>query len=238
MRRTPQSEDENNPAMPAVAATNTADDGGVDADEHHAFEADGGYEMVDAAAADAAQGQENVPVRDEGLVSFKGKADPYHYSSAAKPTHGVARHAPAERPAPLAPVSANTPRRPAPPPPPKMSVLEAATKAVGPSATRKKSRRANVVLNGKSYTQMGRCGKGGSAEVFRVQAENGEVYALKKVRLAGADPAAIAGYKGEIDLLRKLQDTPRVIRLLDYMVDEEKLCLYVVSRTDPAIARC
>ena len=26
-----------------------------------------------------------------------------------------------------------------------------------------------------------------------------------------------------------------MIRLLDYMVDEEKLCLYVVSRTDPVI---
>jgi serine/threonine-protein kinase TTK/MPS1 len=156
------------------------------------------------------------------------KGNPDHY---VKPyaSYSASRQAERERAAPLAPVSANTPHRPAPPPPPKMSVLEAATKAVGSSATRKKSRRANVVINGKTYTQMGRCGKGGSAEVFRVQAENGEVYALKKVRLAGADPAAIAGYKGEIDLLRKLQDTPRVIRLLDYMLDEEKLCLYVVG---------
>jgi serine/threonine-protein kinase TTK/MPS1 len=225
MKRTPQSEDENNPAAPAVAALSMADSG-LDADEPHEFEGEAAYEMVDTPADDAARDQENVPVRDEGLIALKSKVD--HYS-AAKAAHGAARNA-AVRPAPLAPVSANTPHRPAPPPPPKMSVLEAATKAVGPSATRKKSRRANVVLNGKTYTQMGRCGKGGSAEVFRVQAENGEMYALKKVRLAGADPAAIAGYKGEIDLLRRLQDTPRVIRLLDYMVDEEKLCLYVVSR--------
>jgi serine/threonine-protein kinase TTK/MPS1 len=226
MKRTPQSEDENNPAASAVAAASMADDD-LDGNEPHEFEGDGAYDMVDAPADDAARDQENVQVHDEGLIALKSKVD--HYS-AAKAVHGVARHHAADRPAPLAPVSSNTPHRPAPPPPPKMSVLEAATKAVGPSATRKKSRRAIVVVNGKTYTQMGRCGKGGSAEVFRVQAENGEMYALKKVRLAGADPAAIAGYKGEIDLLRKLQDTPRVIRLLDYMVDEEKLCLYVVSR--------
>jgi hypothetical protein len=232
MRRTPQSEDENNAAATTAAAPNAADDGAADAGEHYAYEEHDAYDMADA-ATDAAQDQENVPVRDEGLVSLKHKADHYHhYVSTA-----AARLPPAERPAPLAPANANTPRRSAPPPPPKMSVLEAATKAVGPSATRKKSRRANVVLNGKTYTQMGRCGKGGSAEVFRVQAENGEVYALKKVRLAGADPAAIAGYKGEIDLLRKLQDTPRVIRLLDYMVDEEKMCLYVVSRSGTVARR-
>lgn len=132
--------------------------------------------------------------------------------------------------APLLPVSANTPLRPAPPPPPKMSVLEAATKAAGASATRKKTRtRSAFVINGKSYQPLERCGKGGSAEVWRVQAENGKVFALKRVRLHGQDPAAIQGYKGEIDLLSKMKGNPRVVELFDYAIDEEKEVLYVVS---------
>ena len=136
-----------------------------------------------------------------------------------------------EKPVPLAQMSANTPHRPAPPPPPpKMSMLEAATKAAGASTTRKKTRRpAHFVLNGKSYSQMEKCGKGGSAEVYRVQAENGKMFALKRVKLDNADPNAVAGYKGEIDLLKKLQDASRVVRLYDYSIDEEKQALYVVS---------
>jgi serine/threonine-protein kinase TTK/MPS1 len=131
---------------------------------------------------------------------------------------------------PLAQMSANTPHRPAPPPPPKMSMLEAATKAAGASTTRKKVRRqAHFVMNGKTYTQLERCGKGGSGDVYRVQAENGKPFALKRVRLDGVDPVAIAGYKAEIDLLRKLSDTDRVVRLYDYTVDEEKQVLLVVS---------
>jgi serine/threonine-protein kinase TTK/MPS1 len=131
--------------------------------------------------------------------------------------------------APLAQVLANTPLRPAPPPPPKMSVLEAATKAAGASATRKKSsRRPPFIINGKSFQPLERCGKGGSAEVWRVQAENGKVFALKRVRLQGQDPAAIQGYKGEIDLLNKLKGNPRVVELFDYAVDDDKGVLYVV----------
>jgi serine/threonine-protein kinase TTK/MPS1 len=111
-----------------------------------------------------------------------------------------------------------------------MSMLEAATNAAGASTTRKKTRRpAHFVLNGKNYSQMEKCGKGGSAEVYRVQAENGKMFALKRVKLDNADPNAVAGYKGEIDLLKKLQDASRVVRLYDYSIDEEKQALYVVS---------
>lgn len=135
-----------------------------------------------------------------------------------------------DKPIALAQMSANTPHRAAPAPPPKMSIIEAATKAAGASTTKKKTRRpANFMLNGKSYTQMEKCGRGGSGEVFRVQAENGKTFALKKVRLSGADEHTIAGYKGEIDLLKKLYDVPRVVHLYDYTLDEEKQMLYVVS---------
>jgi serine/threonine-protein kinase TTK/MPS1 len=136
----------------------------------------------------------------------------------------------AEKPVPLAQISANTPRRPAPPPPPpKMSVLETATAAAGASTTKTKRRRGHFVVNGKMYQQIGqRLGKGGSSDVYQVMAENSRMFALKKVKLAGADQAAIMGYKGEIELLKKLKDEDRVVQLFDYQVDEEKECLYVV----------
>jgi serine/threonine-protein kinase TTK/MPS1 len=135
-----------------------------------------------------------------------------------------------EKPVALAPLSSNTPHRPAPPPPPKMSVLEAATRAAGASTTKRKPKKfTTFMLNGKAFTQYERCGKGGSAEVFKVLAENGKPFALKKVKLAGADPMAIAGYKGEISILEKLRDVSRVVRLYDWVLEDAKEMLYVVS---------
>ena len=59
-------------------------------------------------------------------------------------------------------------------------------------------------------------------------AENYKIFALKRVSLEDADMASIAGYKGEIDLLRKLENEDRVIRLYDYEVNEEKQSLSVM----------
>lgn len=64
--------------------------------------------------------------------------------------------------------------------------------------------------------------------MYQVMAENSKMFALKRVKLEGADEAAIAGYKGEIELLKKLENVDRVVRLIDYQIDEEKQCLYVV----------
>jgi serine/threonine-protein kinase TTK/MPS1 len=135
-----------------------------------------------------------------------------------------------EKPMPLQPVSANTPRRPAPPPPPKMSVLETATAAAGAATTKTRERRKRSVLtvNGKHYSQMDRIGRGGSSAVYRVMAENFRSFALKRVKLEDADEAAVRGYKGEIDLLRKLNDVDRVVRLYDWEVDENRQILSVV----------
>ncbi|KAF2099476.1 kinase-like protein [Rhizodiscina lignyota] len=135
-----------------------------------------------------------------------------------------------EKPIPLAQVSANTPMRPAPPPPPppKMSILETATAVAGAGATKQKRRRGHMTVNGKTYTQLDKIGKGGSGQVYRVMAENGKLLALKRVKLDEADEAAILGYKGEIELLKKLQSEARVIDLYDWQVDEEKQCLSVL----------
>lgn len=133
------------------------------------------------------------------------------------------------KPVPLASVSVNTPLRPAPPPPPRMSVLETATSAAGASTVKQKKRRRAFMVNGKPYQEIGRIGKGGSSDVYRVMAENGKLFALKRVKLEDADENAVRGYKGEIELLRKLEGVERVVRLFDWEVDEERQILSVVS---------
>jgi serine/threonine-protein kinase TTK/MPS1 len=130
---------------------------------------------------------------------------------------------------PLAPRSQNTPRRAAPPPP-KMSVLETATATAGAATTsHANKKRNNIRVNGKIFTRMEIVGRGGSSKVWRVMAENGKVFALKRVSLEDADENAVRGYKGEIDLLKKLEGNDRVVRLLDYEMNDEKQTLSVVS---------
>ncbi|UNI14987.1 Dual-specificity kinase [Purpureocillium takamizusanense] len=128
---------------------------------------------------------------------------------------------------PLAAITNNTPHRPAPPPPPKMSVLEAATSTAGAAATttQAKQRRNVLRVNGKCYTRLDCLGRGGSAKVYRVTAENGNMFALKRVSLENADETTIKGYKGEIDLLGKLSSVDRVIKLFDHEMNSEKQVL-------------
>ncbi|KAI9374775.1 kinase-like domain-containing protein [Aspergillus egyptiacus] len=124
--------------------------------------------------------------------------------------------------------SNNTPHRPAPPPP-KMSVLETAT-ATGGAATASQSRkkRNQVSINHKPFTRLDCIGRGGSSRVYRVMAENYKIFALKRVNLEDVDPTTLAGYKGEIDLLKKLENIDRVVRLFDWELNSEKHTLSVL----------
>jgi serine/threonine-protein kinase TTK/MPS1 len=133
---------------------------------------------------------------------------------------------------PLAPRSQNTPRRPAPPPP-KMSILDAATSTAGAATTTQAGAKKNrLKVNGKQFTRLDCIGRGGSSRVYRVMAENSQFFALKRVSLEDADEMAVAGFKGEIDLLQKLKGVERVIRLWDYELNEAKGTLSVVSNPD------
>ena len=131
------------------------------------------------------------------------------------------------RPA-LAPRSQNTPMRP-PPPPPKMTVLETATAPAGSaSASQARKKRNYISVNGKLFTRMDCIGRGGSSKVYRVMAENFKVFALKRVTLEDQDDAAIRGYKGEIDLLKRLENVDRVVRLFDWELNHERQTLSVL----------
>lgn len=131
---------------------------------------------------------------------------------------------------PLASMARNTPLRHAPPPPPKMSVLEAATATAGAATTTQAKQRRNILrVNGVAYTRLDCLGRGGSGKVYRVAAENGKMFALKRVSLENADDNTIKGYLGEIDLLKKLGEVERVIKLFDCEMNTEKQILTLVS---------
>ena len=119
--------------------------------------------------------------------------------------------------------------RDTPPPPPKMSVLETATSNAGAAATTQAKQRRNVLrVNGKVYTRLDCIGRGGSAKVYRVSAENGHMFALKRVSLENTDDIVLRGFRGEIDLLTKLNGVERVINLFDHELNSEKKVLYLV----------
>lgn len=128
----------------------------------------------------------------------------------------------------LAARSQNTPHRPAPAPP-KMTVLETATAPAGAaSASQARKKRNYISVNGKLFTRMDCIGRGGSSKVYRVMAENYKVFALKRVTLEDQDELAIRGYKGEIDLLQKLETVDRVVRLFDWEINLERQTLSVL----------
>lgn len=130
----------------------------------------------------------------------------------------------------LGSLSNNTPRRAVPLPPPKMSILDAATSTAGAATTSQAARRRNYMkINGKCYTRIDCIGRGGSGKVYRVAADNGHMFALKRVSIENADENTVIGYKGEIDLLKKLTKVERVITLFDYEMNEEKKVLSLVS---------
>ena len=128
----------------------------------------------------------------------------------------------------LGAISSNTPHRAAPAPPPKMSVIDTATTTAGASVTKSKKKRSHIVINGKIFTQMGKLGAGGSSVVYGVMAENYKTFALKRVKLDDCDENAVRGYKGEIDLLKKLTEVERVVRLFDWELNDEKQELLVL----------
>ena len=108
-------------------------------------------------------------------------------------------------------------------------MLQTATTTAGAETTsQSRKKRSYISLNGKIFTRMDCIGRGGSCRVYQVMAENYKLFALKRVSIADLDPTTVKGYKGEIDLLRRLQNVDRVVRLIDFEVNDEKQTLSVL----------
>ncbi|OAA65444.1 checkpoint protein kinase [Niveomyces insectorum RCEF 264] len=186
---------------------------------------------VTSVTYDNDQARNNRPLR-AALQPTAAKA-PVSTSNPAAPSAAAAAGTAAPYVSPerkiLAAISRNTPHRPAPPPPPpKMSVLETATAATaGAAATAQANKKPRVLLkvNGRSYQRVDCVGRGGSGKVYKVTAENGKMFAMKRVSLENADDSTVRGYLGEIDLLKKLSGVDRVIQLFDFEMNKEKQML-------------
>lgn len=110
-----------------------------------------------------------------------------------------------------------------------MSILQTATATAGADTTSvSRKKRSYISLNGKIFTRMDCIGRGGSCRVYQVMAENFKLFALKRVSIQDLDETTVKGYKGEIDLLKRLSKVERVVRLIDYEVNDEKQTLSVL----------
>ncbi|XP_066279536.1 dual specificity protein kinase TTK-like isoform X2 [Branchiostoma lanceolatum] len=82
-----------------------------------------------------------------------------------------------------------------------------------------------ICVKGKPFRILSIIGKGGSSKVYQVYDEKGKVYALKLVNLEEGDETTVQGYINEITHLSNLQHSPRVIKLYDFEVTDERIVL-------------
>ncbi|ODV94581.1 hypothetical protein PACTADRAFT_50460 [Pachysolen tannophilus NRRL Y-2460] len=88
------------------------------------------------------------------------------------------------------------------------------------------SRNPFITVNGISYERLELIGRGGSSKVYKVKSsKNSKLYAVKRVTFDQFDESAVRGFKGEIDLLMKLRDKERIVKLNDYSMCEGALYL-------------
>lgn len=83
----------------------------------------------------------------------------------------------------------------------------------------------SVKVNGTTYEKVELLGKGGSGKVYKVRSSDNKIYALKRVAFDEFDESSIQGFKGEIELLQKLEHQERVVKLIDYQMGQGILFL-------------
>ena len=86
----------------------------------------------------------------------------------------------------------------------------------------------NIVTNGRNYKRLGVLGKGGSSCVYRVLAEDGNIYAYKHVDVKGDSENVFENYTNEIELLKRLKGSPYIIELIDAEVNKEKMYIAMI----------
>lgn len=88
-----------------------------------------------------------------------------------------------------------------------------------------------VYVNGTRYQKLGKIGKGGSSEVFKVIAIDCSIYALKRINLKGRDYVTARGFYQEIEYLEALRGKRHIIQLIDSEVNLHHFdLLHAVSR--------
>ncbi|OQR95307.1 hypothetical protein ACHHYP_00121 [Achlya hypogyna] len=86
----------------------------------------------------------------------------------------------------------------------------------------------HFVVNGVTFLSLKQIGSGGSSKVFRVLGPDMQTYALKKIKMKKMDKESVITYENEISMLKRLQGSPFIIKLLANEMDYEGKVLYVV----------
>lgn len=95
-----------------------------------------------------------------------------------------------------------------------------------PEKSEGEKKKKTIGINGNQYEKLELLGRGGTSKVYRVKLlSNNRLYAIKKVTFDQFDDSCIRGFKGEIDLLLKLRESPRVVKLVDYAIGEGSIYL-------------
>jgi hypothetical protein len=81
----------------------------------------------------------------------------------------------------------------------------------------------SVWVNDRRYDKIGKIGKGGSSEVFKVIASDCSIYALKRISLKGRDFTSARGFCQEIEYLQRLKGKRHIIQLIDFEVTNKKV---------------
>lgn len=83
-----------------------------------------------------------------------------------------------------------------------------------------------ITINGNQYEKLELMGRGGSSKVYKAKTtSNNRLFAIKKVTFDQFDETCINGFKGEIDLLLKLKDEDRVVKLFDHAISDGSIYL-------------
>ncbi|GMR58355.1 hypothetical protein PMAYCL1PPCAC_28550, partial [Pristionchus mayeri] len=95
-----------------------------------------------------------------------------------------------------------------------------------------------MIIKDKEYAILSQIAKGGSSQVFQAFDDlSGETVAIKVVDLSDTDDAAREAFVNEVELLKKLQGSNHVIKMVDYeLVPKEDKLLVVMEKGETDLA--
>jgi serine/threonine protein kinase len=94
----------------------------------------------------------------------------------------------------------------------------------------------NMTVGENRYIRVCQIGSGVGSEIFKVLDDEGNFYAIKRVRLEMGERDITENYQNEIDLLQELQDRDRIVNLVDYQITDDEI-LIVLELGDADLAQ-